>query len=101
MTEEIKQENKPDNVVFVGGKSVRVYAEAVEIQFEEKGSKEVILKTRGKYMVSAINASEFLKRKSEGKIKVISITIGSESFKDKEKNKDIWVSTLEIKLIKE
>jgi len=93
-------EEKKDNVVFVGGKSVRAYAEAVEVQFIEKGSKEVFLRTRGKYMVNAINVAEFLKRKSEGKIKIENITTGSEIFKDTEKNKDIFVSTLEIKLVK-
>lgn len=97
---ENKQEEKQDNVIFVGKKSVRAYAEAVSVQFEEKGSKEVFLKTRGKFMVTAINTAEFLRRKSEGQIKVDSIVIGSESFMDKEKNKEIFVSTLEIKLKK-
>jgi len=93
------EEQKADNVVFVGSKSVRAYAEACDVQFNEKKSKEVILKTRGKFMVNAINVAEFLKRKSEGKIVPSVINIGSETFHDKEKNKDIFVSTLEIHLI--
>ena len=95
------QENKKqDNVVFVGNKSVRTYVEACMVQFDEKGSKEVILKTRGKFMVTAINVAEFLKRKTEGKIAILNIKTGSESFRAKEKDRDIFVSTLEITLIK-
>jgi DNA-binding protein Alba len=99
MSDEIKE--KLDNCIFVGKKSMRAYAEAVEVQFDEKGSKEVYLRTRGKFMVTAINTTEFLKRKSEGKIKVQNITIGSESFIDKEKNREIFVSSLDIKLVKD
>ena len=93
------EEDKKDNVVFVGAKSVRVYAEAVGVQFEEKGSKEVILKTRGKYIVTAVNTAEFVKRK-DSSIVIKEIKSGSETFKDKEKDRDIFVSSIEITLIK-
>lgn len=97
---EQKTEQKQDNVIFVGKKSVRTYAEACEVQFEEKHSKEVHLRTRGKFIITAINVAEFLKRRSKDEIIVNNIQIGSESFIDKEKNKEIFVSTLDITLIK-
>jgi len=99
MTEEEKKQQL-DNVVLVGKKSVRTYAEAVMIQFNEKKSKEVILKTRGNFITRAINATEYLKRKEEN-IKVKEIKIGSESFRDKETDKEIYVSSIEITLTKD
>jgi len=92
---------KQDNVILIGKKPVRIYAEAVNVQFDGKGSKEVILKARGTANVGkAINISEFLKRKNL-KIEVKNISTGSETFKDKEKpDRDIYVSTIEIILTK-
>ncbi len=91
-------EKEDNNIVFVGKKSMRVYAEAVNIQLDEKNSPEVILKTRGKSILTAINVSEFVKRKYSYKVK--SIVVGSETFKDEEKDKDIHVSTIEIIMTK-
>lgn len=91
---------KEDNVIYIGQKSVRAYYEAVQVQFEEKGSKEVILKTRGRYIVTAFNVAEFSKRK-DNTIEIGKITSGSETFKDKEKeDKEIYVSSVEIILAK-
>lgn len=90
-----EQKKKDTNIIFVGSKPVRNYAEACEIQFD-KGNKEVILKTRGKYIVNAFNIAEFLKRKE--KVSIKSISSGSEPFTTETK-KEIFVSSVEIILI--
>ena len=87
-----------DNVVFVGKKSVRTYEEAVKVQFEEVKAKEVILRARGKYISKAFNVAEFVKRRDGIKIKKIESS--SEQFRDEEKQKDIFVSTVDICLTK-
>ena len=84
-----------DGVILVGNKYLRAYADAVEIQFE-KGSKEVILRTRGKNTSRAIDTAEFLRRRNRAEIK--EIKTGSESFKDKESDREIFVSTVDITL---
>jgi len=93
------EDNKLDNCIYIGGKSVRTYAEACGVQFDEKGSKEVILKTRGKFIVTAFNVAEFIKRKRSD-VEVKEIKSGSETFRDKEHDKDVYVSTVEITLKK-
>jgi len=90
----------PDNCILVGKKPMRCYSDAVNVQLDEKKSKEVILKSRGKFVLTAINTAEYVKRKSEGKIVPVDVKIGSESFIDKEKDREIFVSTIEIKLVK-
>ena len=95
----MEDKKKLDNVIYIGKKTVRVYYEAIQIQFEEKGSKEVILKTRGKYIVTAFNVTEFSKRK-DSTLEIKEIKSGSETFKDKEKDREIYVSTVEICLRK-
>ena len=94
------EETKQDNIVFVGSKSVRTYSESVDIQFEEKNSETVILKSRGRFILSAINVAEFVIRRSEGKLKISDIKIGSEKFKAKDLDKEIYVSNIEITISK-
>jgi len=96
---ESKDSKGKDNIILVGQKPVRSYAEAVRVQFEELKSEEVILKTRGKFIVTAFNVAEFLKRTRED-IEIKSIVSTSETFRDEEKDKDIYVSSVEITLKK-
>jgi DNA-binding protein Alba len=70
------------------------------VQFEDKHNKEVSIRSRGKFIVSAINVAQFVVRKSEGKIEVTNVKIGSEKFKAKDMDKEIWVSTIDITLTK-
>ena len=93
------ENEKSDNCIYIGGKSVRTYAEACSVQFDELGAKEVILKTRGKFIVTAFNVAEFVKRRRSD-VEIKEIKSGSETFKDEEHNKDIYVSTVEITLKK-
>jgi DNA-binding protein len=93
-------DEKQDNIVFVGAKSVRTYSESVDMQFNEKGSNTVILKSRGKFILSAINVAQFVVRRSEGKLKIADIKIGSEKYKAKDLDKEIYVSSIDITISK-
>ena len=102
MAEEKKPERKGDeNVVFIGSKPFMNYVTGVVMQFTTKGSKEVIVKARGKFIsravdVSEVSAKRFLK---EHNIAVKDIKIDSEEFENKEGRK-VNVSTIEITLAK-
>lgn len=93
-------ETKDNNIVFVGAKSVRVYSESIDVQFEDKKSETVILKSRGKYIVNAINAAQFAIRNSEGKISITDIKLGSEKYMAKDLNREVYVSSIDITLSK-
>lgn len=105
MTEETKKaekntENKDDdNVVFIGIKPFMNYVTGVVMQFTKKGSKEVIIKARGKFISRAVDVAEVTTKKfmSDEGIKVKDIKINSEEFKNKE-GRDVNVSTIEITL---
>jgi len=92
---------KDDNVIFIGNKPFMNYVTGVVMQFTTKGSNEVIVKARGKFIsravdVSEVSAKRFLK---EHNIKVKDIKIDSEEFENKEGRK-VNVSTIEITLKK-
>lgn len=93
-------ERADSNIVFVGDKTVRTYSESCDVQFEEKNSKEVSIRSRGRFIVNAINVAQFVIRRSEGKIEITNVKIGSEKFKAKDMDKEIYVSTIEIILTK-
>ncbi|PIN78004.1 DNA-binding protein Alba [Candidatus Woesearchaeota archaeon CG10_big_fil_rev_8_21_14_0_10_34_12] len=102
MTEEQKQKKKTDeNIVFIGNKPFMNYVTGVVMQFTTKGSKEVVIKARGKFIsrgvdVAEVAAKRFLKEHS---ITVKNIKIDSEEFENKE-GKKVNVSIMEITLIK-
>jgi DNA-binding protein Alba len=93
-------ERADSNIVFIGDKSVRTYSESCDVQFEDKQSKEVIIRSRGKFIVNAVNVAQFVVRRSEGKIEITSVKIGSEKFKAKDMDKEIYVSNIDITLTK-
>ena len=79
------------NVVLVGIKPGSVYAFAVKTIFD-KGEKEVIIKARGKQILKAISLVEFMKRLNQIEIK--EVLTGSE------KKEEVYVSSLDIKVIR-
>ena len=100
-TEEKTPEEK-DNIIFIGIKPFMNYVTGVVMQFQNKGQNEVIVSARGKFTSKAIDVVEVAKRtflKNEN-IKIKNINISSEQFENKE-GKRIYVSTIEIHLIKE
>ena len=50
--------NKDDNVVYIGNKPFMNYVTGVVIQFTTKGSNEVIIKARGKFISRAVDVAE-------------------------------------------
>jgi len=93
------EKKEKDNSIYLGSKSVRIYFEAIQVSFEEEKNEEVILKARGKNILTACNVAEFAKRRND-KIEIKDIKLGSESFKDEKKDKDVFVSSIEIILVK-
>ena len=72
------------------------------MQFQNKGQREVIVSARGKFISKAVDVVEVARRTflKDEKIKVDNIKISSEQFENKE-GKRIYVSAIEIKLVKE
>lgn len=114
MTEETKSEiqdsenkkgnlvDEKDNIIFVGIKPFMNYVTGVVMQFQNKGQKEVIVCARGKFISKAVDVVEVSRRTflKDENIKIKDIKISSEQFENKE-GKRIFVSAIEIKLVKE
>ena len=100
----VNKENKPktfegenSNVIFVGSKPLVNYIRGVITQFSKRGAKEVIIKSRGKFISKAVDAAEVSKRALDKRgIKVKNIHISSDSFEKEGKTTNI--STMDIVL---
>jgi DNA-binding protein len=103
MAEEHKKDRKKEdeNVVFIGSKPFMNYVTGVVMQFTTKGSKEVIVKARGKFISRAVDVAEVATKRflKEQNTEVKDIKIDSEEFENKE-GKRVNVSTIEITLAK-
>ncbi|MAG61543.1 DNA-binding protein Alba [Candidatus Pacearchaeota archaeon] len=90
-----------DNVIFVGIKPFMNYVTGVVMQFQNKGQEEVIVSARGKFISKAVDVVEVARRTflKDEDIQIENIGISSEQFENKE-GKRIFVSTIEIKLVK-
>jgi archaea-specific DNA-binding protein len=89
-----------DNSIFIGNKPFMNYVTGVVMQFTTKGSDEVIIKARGKFISRAVDVAEVVrKRFLDNSVKIKGITIGSEDFTNKE-GKELRVSNIEITLDK-
>ncbi|MBI2151572.1 DNA-binding protein Alba [Candidatus Woesearchaeota archaeon] len=90
--------DKDRNSVFIGEKPFMNYVTGVVMQFTTKGSSEVIIKARGKFISRAVDVAEVArKRFLENSVDVKKIDIGSEEFQSKE-GKQVRVSNIEITL---
>lgn len=98
MAEEKKED---ENVVFIGSKPFMNYVTGVVMQFTTKGSNEVIIKARGKFISRAVDVEQVAKNKflKEHNVKTKEIRTASEEFENKEGRK-VNVSTIEIVLVK-
>lgn len=97
MTEN-KTENRPENMIFIGQKPVMNYVTAALTQFE-RGSKEVILKARGKSISRAVDTAEILRRSFMTDAVVKEVKIATETFTLDNRSKN--VSAIEIVLSKQ
>lgn len=89
-----------DNSVFIGNKPFMNYVTAVVMQFTTKGTPEVIIKARGKFISRAVDVAEVsAKRFLDNNVKIKDIQINSEEFTNKE-GREVRVSNIEITLIK-
>ena len=93
--------NDKDNFIFVGIKPFMNYVTAVVMQFQNKGQNEVFVSARGKFISKAVDVVEVARRTflKDENIKVENIIINSEQFENEE-GKRIFVSSIEIKLVK-
>lgn len=100
-TEKKQFKKSDDNVVFIGNKPFMNYVTGVVMQFTTKGSKEVIVKARGKFISRAVDVAEVATKKflEEHNVEVKDIKINSEEFENKE-GKKVNVSTIDIVLAK-
>ena len=96
-----ENEQGKDNIIFVGVKPFMNYVTGVVMQFQNKGQEEVIVSARGKFISKAVDVTEVARRTflKDEDIKIKDIKISSEQFENKE-GKRIFVSAIEIKLIK-
>jgi DNA-binding protein len=98
MKKSTTEEKKTDeNVIYVGRKPPMSYVLAVVTQFNGNGSKEVVLKARGRSISTAVDTAEIVRNRFMKNAKVKDITIGTESVTNEE-GRDSNVSSIEISL---
>ena len=93
-TEEKKTD---DNVIFIGRKPPMSYVLAVVTQFNGNGSKDVILKARGRSISTAVDTAEIVRNRFMKNAKVKDIITGTESITNEE-GRTSNVSSIEISL---
>lgn len=91
------EEKADENVIYVGKKPPMNYVLAVVTQFNENGSKEVILKARGRSISTAVDTAEIVRNRFITNAKVKDIIIGTESIINEE-GRNSNVSSIEIKM---
>lgn len=97
-TEVIKEEKRTDeNVIYVGKKPPMSYVLAVVTQFNGNGSKEVILKARGRSISTAVDTAEIVRNRFITNAKVKNIITSTESVTNEE-GRNSNVSSIEISL---
>ena len=98
MKKSTTEEKKTDeNVIYVGRKPPMSYVLAVVTQFNGNGSKDVIIKARGRSISTAVDTAEIVRNKFMKNAKVKDITIGTESVTNEE-GRNSNVSSIEISL---
>lgn len=90
-----------ENVVFIGEKPFMNYVTGVVMQFTNKGSKEVTIKARGRFIARAVDVEQVTKNRflKDHNVHTKEIKTSSEEFKNKE-GRDVNVSAIEITLAK-
>ena len=92
-----EEKRTDEDVIYVGHKPPMSYVLAVVTQFNGNGSKEVLLKARGRAISTAVDTAEIVRNKFMKNAKVKDITIGTESVTNEE-GRDSNVSSIEISL---
>ena len=81
--------------ILVGNKPVKNYLVYSLTALSRDNT--LVIKARGRSISKAVDLAEILKRQSKG-LKQGSIVIGTEVVHDKDKNRDVRVSTIELTL---
>lgn len=99
MTEKTKTKVKKgnDNIIYVGHKPPMSYVLAVVTQFNGNGSKDVILKARGRSISTAVDTAEITRNRFLKNVKVKDIVIGTETMINEE-GRESNISSIEISL---
>lgn len=87
-----------ENVIYIGNKPPMSYVLAVVTQFNS-GSKEVVIKARGRAISRAVDAAEITRNRFVTEAKIKDIKIGTESITNEE-GRTSNVSSIEIFLSK-
>ena len=95
------EEEKSENIVFIGGKPFMNYVTGVVMQFTTKNAPEVRIISRGKFISKAVDVAEVVRKRflKEQNLSIKDVKIDSEEFENKE-GKKVNVSTMEITLKK-
>jgi DNA-binding protein len=93
----IEEKRTDENIIYIGKKPPMSYVLAVVTQFNGNGSKEVILKARGRSISTAVDAAEIVRNRFITNAKVKDIIISTESMTNEE-GRDSNVSSIEINL---
>ena len=91
------EEKVDENVIYVGKKPPMSYVLAVVTQFNGNGSKEVILKARGRSISTAVDTAEIVRNRFVTNANVKEISIGTEVVTNEE-GRNSNVSSIEINL---
>mgnify|MGYP006299783973 CR=1 FL=1 len=91
--------NSESSNVFVGNKVFMNYVTGVVMQFN-KGTGNVCVKARGKYISKAVDIAEVVRNRFLNDVVVKDVLIGSEEFQRSDK-KNVRVSTINIVLTKQ
>jgi DNA-binding protein len=92
-----EEKRTDENVIYIGRKPPMSYVLAVVTQFNGNGSKEVILKARGRSISTAVDTTEIVRNRFITNAKIKDITISTESVTNEE-GRDSNVSSIEINL---
>ena len=92
-----EEKKTDDNVIFIGHKPPMSYVLAVVTQFNGNGSKDVILKARGRSISTAVDTAEIVRNRFMKNAKVKDIITGTESITNEE-GRTSNVSSIEISL---
>ncbi len=96
MAEETTEKRRRDeNVIYVGKKAPMSYVLAVVTQFNS-GSDEVIIKSRGRSISTAVDTAEIVRNRFVTDAKLKDIKIGTESITNEEEGRTSNVSSIEI-----
>ncbi|MEK6923554.1 MAG: DNA-binding protein Alba [Nanoarchaeota archaeon] len=89
-----------DFSLYIGGKPIMSYVTNVVMYFTTQGAESVIIKSRGKFISSAVEVAEVIQKQFlKDKVKIGDVKIDSQELTAKD-GKKVRVSTMEITLTK-